>query len=232
MHYLLLAYSFCFLIFLYTLYHIGKEDTLFIRKGISMEQVFNIAFILLFVSVISSKLGFTLLNWQAKYLNPLTILWSDFFREVSLISGLIGSVIGLYLFCKNKKLPFSRLIDFLSLSLMVMVPFAIFVTFLLSPKTDYMLGGILVFLSILFALFFFRLLFPQLLRGNLREGNIGILTLMSLSLLLLFNNIVISIETQKAFITVENGLVCVTAAIFFLLLLRQEIGKKKVVKHG
>src|SRR5216683_2730865 len=53
------------LVFLYTLYRLVKDDYVFIRKGISLEQSFDVAFITLWVSLFMSRLFYMLFHMHA-----------------------------------------------------------------------------------------------------------------------------------------------------------------------
>lgn len=56
MHILILIPA--FLIFLYVIYKIVKDDYIFIRRNISLEQVFDIVFIIALICLIFSRFSF------------------------------------------------------------------------------------------------------------------------------------------------------------------------------
>src|SRR5260221_12872221 len=96
------------LVFLYSLYRFVRDDYIFIRKGISLEQSFDIAFIILWIGLFASRFLYLLFHFYSGE----NILY-DFFSlkggEFSLTGGVIGGTIAIYLIGKYRKVPLGRL---------------------------------------------------------------------------------------------------------------------------
>src|ERR1700690_1261632 len=103
------------LVFLYSLYRLVKDDYIFIRKGVSLEQSFDIAFITLWVSLFMSRFLYFLFHWSTKQ-----NIFFDFFTlkrgGFSLTGAVIGGTLAVYIIGRQKRLPLGRLSDFLSLA--------------------------------------------------------------------------------------------------------------------
>src|SRR6266851_2837112 len=95
------------LLFLYALYRLVKDDYIFIRKGISLEQSFDIAFITLWVGLFVSRFLYLLFH-----LHVGENFFIDFFSfkngGLSLTGAIIGGILAVYLISKYKRLPLGR----------------------------------------------------------------------------------------------------------------------------
>src|ERR1035437_4214204 len=105
MKYLLLIPS--FLVFLYCLYKMVKDDYLFIRRNISLEQVFDIGFSITFISLLFSRLFYYI--YQPVTGDIFLVSYFSFQKGgLSLFGAVIGGVIGLFFIGKYKKVPLGR----------------------------------------------------------------------------------------------------------------------------
>src|SRR5687767_2761885 len=100
------------LIFLYCFYTYAKDDHYFIRKGISLEQLFNILFISIFWSGLFSRLAYVLFNPDPKYWNPLVFFLIPYFPGISLTGGVIGLFISMIYLAKRRKIHAGRVLDY------------------------------------------------------------------------------------------------------------------------
>jgi hypothetical protein len=91
------------LIFLFTLYKLAKDDHVFLRKNVRLEQFFDMGFIVFFTSWIIS------------------IIFSPS-NTVSLTYVVTGGALALFLLGKYRKLPIGRLFDFFTISLLAAAP--------------------------------------------------------------------------------------------------------------
>src|ERR1035437_128302 len=95
----------CFFIFLYLLYYLSRDDFVIVRKDISMERIFNLAFLTLIISLFFSRLFFVLEKMDPKLLNPLGFLAIPYFPGLSLIGGILGAGVIIFLYSRFRKLP-------------------------------------------------------------------------------------------------------------------------------
>lgn len=169
----------CFIIFLFTVYQLSKDDFLFIRKGVNVENVFNVIFLGLPIVLFTARLFYVLFNPSWNYLNPLIFFVVPYFPGLSLVGGILGAWIFVSLYTKNKKIPSARLLDMLSLSFLLTICFGILIGAAEIIFKNRVLGveeigrGILVgMLYIVFLL--------QFIKGSWIEGSMSYLIVVTL----------------------------------------------------
>lgn len=191
MHFLFLVILFCFFIFLFALYLLTRDDFVLIRKDITLDIGFNIAFITFAVSVLSARILYVILNPSSDYLNPLVFLLFPYYPGLSLLGGVGGGVLFLVFTSKQLKFPMGRLIDFFSISFLSALPIGIIGYFLLDGQNLLKLGSIILVLvyTILFFIFI-KILLPRLLSGMLKDGTIGLIFLICFAITSLITNII------------------------------------------
>src|SRR5438270_6523068 len=116
MQFIVLIILFCFFIALFCIYLLSRDDFILLRKNITLEQVFNYAFVSLAVGILSARIVYVLLHPSLRYLNPLVFLIFPYFPGLSTIGGVIGVMIFLLAVSRKKKIPKGRLYDIFSLS--------------------------------------------------------------------------------------------------------------------
>jgi len=193
MHILVLIPS--FLIFLYCLYKIIKDDYVFIRRNISLEQIFDIALIIIVVSLI--------------------------FLKLSLFSAVLGGILFLYLIAKYKKIPLGRLFDFFTLAFAVALPVGYLSSAFLLRDFTLFVYLINAFLYTVFAVFSGKFVYPRLMSRELKEGSLHILFLIFFSFVS-FLDLIISYQKNKfSLLTIENGLLILFFLFSLFLFFRQ-----------
>lgn len=208
-------------LFLYELYRLVKDDYIFIRKGISLEQSFDIAFITLWVSLFVSRILYLVFH-----INSVGNIFYDFFsfknNGFSLTGAIIGGTLAIYLLGKYKKIPLGRICDFLSLSFLYTLPLvflgnAFFVT--KDQLLSVFLNAIIYFVLLLF---FVQFLYPKIMNRTLKEGMLATLFLLLFSLITLITSLLVSLKDIQSFINPEN----ITSSLLFIvsivLLIKQE----------
>jgi len=209
------------LVFLYALYRLVKDDYIFIRKGISLEQAFDIAFITLWAGLFTSRTLYLLFH-----LHKGENFFVDYFSltngGLSLTGAVLGGTCAIYLISKYKRLPLGRLGDFLSLSFLYALPLLFLANAVLVKKNELLLvflNGIVYFVLLLF---FMQFLYPKVLNRTLREGMMAILFLLLFSLIALLSSLLISLNNINAFITPENVILVFLFILSIILLIKQE----------
>src|SRR5258706_13282955 len=99
---------FSFILFLFCTYVLSREDFILLRKNISLEQVFNTIFISLPATFLASRVGYVFLNPRMHFLNPFIFLLIPYFPALSLIAAIIATLLFLYIYTKNQRMPFER----------------------------------------------------------------------------------------------------------------------------
>ena len=107
------------LIFLFTSYELSKEDFIFLRKGITTDDIFNITFLALPIALLGARLVYVLLHPSWRYLNPLIFFVVPYFPGLSIIGGIIASWLFVWYYAKNKKYPRGRILDIFGISFLI-----------------------------------------------------------------------------------------------------------------
>jgi prolipoprotein diacylglyceryltransferase len=209
------------LLFLYSLYRLVKDDYVFIRKGISLEQSFDIAFITLWISLFTARLFYLLF-----YSSSLEAIFYNFFNlkvgSFSLTGAVIGGTIAIYLIGKYKKIPLGRLCDFLSLSFLYTLPLVFLAnSFFVSKDTllSMFLNAVIYFVLLLF---FVQFLYPKILNRTLKEGTLALLFLLLFSIISLTTALLLSLKYIQNFISPENIVLVLLFIFSLILLIKQE----------
>ena len=224
---------FCFFVFLFIVYILSHDDYVFLRKNISMEQVFNLSFLTGFFAIFFSRLLYVLSNPSIDYLNPLVFFLFTYFPGLSLAGAILGSLV--FMLISNKKIPKSRLFDFFSIAFLgsSTLGFLIFkIINLLSDKLKNYYEFVIPFIYFVFFVVFIKILFPMQRKGELKDGTLGYLALSSFSVVTFLTNL----WSQKNRIFFIFGVEDIFLAIIFIfsmiLLSKQEklFQKFKVIK--
>lgn len=206
-------FLFLFFFFLFT-----KDDFYFIRKGIVMDQLFDILLKGIFFSFIISRVVFVIFHFKLSYLNPLVFFLVPYFPGLSLFGGIVGLYVSLPLFTKHKKLFMWRLLDYVSLSILPVMP--IILIFLYNN----------VYLFILYLVLFLMcvtMVFPVYTRGELREGIISLFFLVMFSLISLLYDIFM-LYSKNVLLQKEDFLLLALFFISAMMLIRLQYKRKEV----
>lgn len=190
MNFLIFVILFCFFVFLFVVYLLSKDDFVLIRKDITTERVFNVAFVMFAFSIFSSRLLYVVSNPSWNFVNPLTFLLFPYFPGLSLAGGVGGGVLFLLILLKLKKLPIGRLFDIFSISVLCSFPFGILGYFLLSGEFIFSIRPIVLFFVYAAAIIFFLKIFlPRMLGGRFKDGTVGFLYLTFFSIVFFIDNV-------------------------------------------
>lgn len=107
---------FGFLIFLLSLYLLAREDFVFMRRNITVEQLFDIAFLTALVALFFARIVYVALHFTTAYLNPLIFFLIPYFPGLGISGAVIGSFFFLLWISKNRKIPGGHLLDVFSVS--------------------------------------------------------------------------------------------------------------------
>jgi len=212
-----------FFLFLFTLYVLSREDFVFLRKNISTEEIFNIAFFTAIFTLFFSRLFFVFSNFDLSYLNPFVFFLIPYFPGLSLVGGIIGYVITVMIITRQKQYPRGRFIDFFSIAVLSVLPLG-YAGFLLTGLRGSLVFSTLpiVYYSLLF-LFYWKVLLPRFLQGQIKEGMLGLLFLMNFSLFTVLLSVIQSLTEKKSPLTLENGILVLLFMLSLFLYLRQRV---------
>lgn len=221
-----------FLVFLFTLHILTREDYALMRKNISMEQLFNVAISVSVSSLFISRLVYVLLHPSKLYLNPLAFLLFPYFPGMSLIGGILGGVLTLWYMCRIKKYPFLKFLDFFALAFVPALPLLTLGTLFLHPSTYTLpiIGsvGIYAIISIVFLAYVYRKVISQ----EFQEGTTSSLFLLSISSLSLIQHALSQRKGVLFFLTIEDFFyigTLVGGVILLYIMQKKNKGEKKVL---
>lgn len=212
-----------FLIFLFCLYVIGRDDIVFIRKNVTVEHLFNTGFIAAVSGVISARLFYALFSFDRAFLNPLVFFLIPYFPGLSFIGGVGGAALFILFFTRKKKIPTGRIIDYLALALLSALPFGYIGTLFLQENFNFFESIYLPVIYMVLFLFFLKFLYPRVLRSEIKSGTLGMFFLLTFS----FVSLVIGIRSGKNdvlfFFSVEDILALFLFIGSIVILIKQEI---------
>lgn len=215
----------CFFIFLYVLYYFSHDDFVVIRKDITMERIFNLAFVTGVVALFSSRLFFVLFNNNLKFLNPLLFFALPYFPGLSLIGGLLGGSLLIYAYCNFKKLPIGKMFDLFIKSFIFVLPLGFLITFIILLFKTSLFFNILFISSILLLALFTKIIFPFSSRGEVEDGSVGLIFMAVFSLLYFLIKMFLDIK-NFSFLDLENIVLLISLFLSLILLINQEIMDK------
>lgn len=215
----------CLFLFLFCLYILSHDDFTFLRKNISLEQIFNIAFLGSLVGLFGARLVYVLENLNSAYLNPLVFLVFPYFPGLSLVGGVVAGVLFVTLYTARHKISTERLFDFVCTSLLIPFTFGFLVLSVLefiSQKHVQPFYIVSVIAYIVLSIVFFTVLLPRLRNGELQEGSMGYLFLSSFSLLSIILEIFDNTNKIVFFLSLDGIISIVVFVISLIFLIKQE----------
>ena len=237
MQFLILVILLCFFIFLFALYLLTRDDFVLIRKDVTLDMAFNMAFITFAVSVLSSRILYITLNPSLDFLNPLVFLLFPYYPGLSLEGGVVGGVLFLLLISKQQKFPMGRLLDFFSISFLSALPIGTIGYFLLGRQNLFTIWPISL-VSIYAVLFFvfIKILLPLLLSGRLKDGTIGLIFLICFAVISVVGNFIGRVDNLLN-LGLEDLILVIILYASLVLLFREEkliskIKKFKLKRNG
>ncbi len=209
------------LVFLYALFRLVKDDYIFIRKGISLEQSFDIAFITVWGGLFLSRFLYLILHLK-KGENLVVDFFSLKNGGLSLTGAIIGGTLAIYLISKYKRLPLGRLSDFLSLSFLYALPLVFLVNAIFVTKNELLFVFLNAIIYFVLLLFFVQFLYPKIMNRSLKEGMLAIVFLLLFSLIALTTSLLSSLKNIQSFINPENIILTLLFFVSIILFIKQE----------
>jgi prolipoprotein diacylglyceryltransferase len=213
------------IIFLFNFYHYARDDYFFIRKSVTMEQLFNVLFIGLFWGIITSRLFYVLLHFNKKFLNPLVFFLITTHPGLSVIGWIIGIFLAYIFLAKRRKIHVGRFLDYVAIAALSALPLWYLGVVAMNPRRNIIQPiGLFVTYSILYFIFT-KILFPKFMRGKLKEGSISLLFLLFFSIVSFVNNGIVMIQRHTMF-AIEDILFIALFFISLILFVRLETHKR------
>ncbi|RJQ36584.1 hypothetical protein C4559_04940 [Candidatus Microgenomates bacterium] len=205
--------------FLFCLYLLSKDDFMLFRKNVSLDKVFDLAFLTIGIGILSARIGFVIFNFNYHFLNPLYFFLFPYFPGLSIAGGIIGSFLFLFIYCLNSKISFHRIFDFFAFSFLFALPFGFVIEIfnsLISKKTIVTI----LYLEILIYFISFLGIYIIFKKIKLEDGSLGFLSLMFFSILSFIFNI--GGQWKKISFLNENLLLLVIFLISSFFIVKEE----------
>ncbi len=210
-----------FFIFLYCLYKFIKDDYVFIRKNISLEQLFDMIFGVIWISLFVSRfLSFILNPFPSS--NYFLAFFSLQNGGLSLTGAVLGGLLALYGIGKYKKIPLGRLFDFFTLSFLIALPWGYLGLSIFLRKQALFLSVLNAAIYFILTFVFLKLLYPRFMNRTMKEGNLSIIFLTFFSVISLGTSILRQINNQATLLNLHHILLFSLFVSSLLFLLKQE----------
>ena len=202
----------------------SHDDFVLLRKDISIEKIFNLSFITFAVGLFFARFFYAVFFDTKLLLKPVNFILFPYFPGFSLTGGVLGGAVFLIYYLKIKKMPLERLLDFFAISVLSAMPMGYLGYFLfMLPKT---FAWDTIILTVVYAIFFLVfikfLCFDLLLKGKLKDGTIGILFLISFSLISLLTGIIVRFKNFAFLDQPQNYILFGAFLISLVFLIDQE----------
>ncbi|HVZ58209.1 MAG TPA: hypothetical protein VG935_00440 [Patescibacteria group bacterium] len=211
MQLLILVLIFCLVVFLFSLHVLAKEDLIFVRKNVTLEALFNLAFYTAGVGLLSSRIVYLILHPSRGFFNPLVFFLFPYFPGLSLVGGIAGATAFVFAY-RRKKLPNGRIFDFFAMALLASLPFGFFGYELLNNFADLFVGILLPIIYIVMLLFFVKVLLPLNIRGEIQDGSLGFFFLLIFS----FTNLLAKFVRTKNWLTILTQVDVILLVLLFI----------------
>jgi hypothetical protein len=226
MQFYLLILFFCFFLFLFYVHFSAKEDFVFIRKNVSLEQLFNVAFLTGIAALFTSRLFYVLYHPSVSYLNPLVFFSLPYFPGLTVSGALIGAYLFLLIYGRQQKLPTLRMGDIFSVGFLLIVPFGFLPIGIIHPQ-DLLLFSIASTIDIILCFFFIKFLIPKMMGGQFKDGTIFNLFMMNFPLLFLLSHIITRAALHQFYFLPEDIVLFCIFGLGLLSYLRLETSTKR-----
>lgn len=215
---------------LFCLYHLGREDFVLMRRNVSLEDLFNLAFIVFFSGLFFSRLFYVILNFAPGFLNPLVFFLVPYFPGMSFIGGLIGGLVALIYFSRRKKWPTKRIFDLMALSFLAGLPLGFVGSLFVTGDLSYFLHFFLPVLFFLVFLIMYFLIYPKLIRREIKPAMLGTSTIIVISFVILLVSVIFHLDSNEFPIQIKDIpplVLFVSALVYFI---KQDLFVIKVKK--
>ena len=187
------------LLFLFTFYYYTRDDLYFIRKGVSMEQLFNILLSGLLGSLLFSRLLAIIFNLNIGRISQAQTYLSSRPLGISVFGAIAGLFLSYLLMTRKNKALRKRFFDYVSVSLLAALPILFLGVFI---------NFYLFIMHIVLFIFYIFVLVPKYNSGKMRTGSLCLIFLIMFSLVSFLNDIFL-LYTQEILLSRESFLLVV-----------------------
>ncbi len=208
---------------LFSVYYLSRDDLILLRKDVTIERIFNLAFVVFFGGLFFARLAYGILYSTKIFSNPLKFFLFPYFPGLLLTGGITGGILILFLILRSKNLPTGRIFDIFSISILSCLSLGYFGFFWLSRQN--LLSTKPIFIIIIYIILFYvflKYIHQYLLKGILKDGSGGLLFLISFSVISLIVNIFDKFKNNPFLGKPENPILFVILVISAVAFIKQE----------
>jgi len=218
MQFFIIVLLICFIVFLYALYILAKDDFVINRKNISIENIFNTAFLTAISALFFARFFYVLIYPKPVFFTVLGFFLFPYFPGLSLIGAALGGLVFFIPYLKNKNIPIGKAIDLFALGFLSALPVGYLGLIVLTGNS--LRSMFLFIIYVLTLIVSAKLIFPLSLRGKLRDGLFGVAFISFLSLF----NLLASFLNKKPYtiFSVENIVFLVILIVSLVFIIYQE----------
>lgn len=224
MQFFIIVLLVCFIVFLYVLYTLVKDDFVINRKNISIESIFNIAFLTAIFALFFARLFYVLIHPEPVFFKILGFFLFPYFPGLSLIGAALGGLVFFLPYLKNKNIPMGKAIDIFALGFLSALPVGYLGLIILTGNS--IRSMFLFIIYVLTLIVSAKFIFPLSLRGKLKDGLFGVAFISFISLF----NLLASFLNKKPYIifNVENIVFLVILIVSLVFIIYQEFFDKSL----
>jgi hypothetical protein len=152
-----------------------------------------------------------------------------YFPGLSLIGGMLGAGIFIFLYSNFRKLPIGKILDLFTLSFMGVLPLGIIGNFIIHLGKVSLFYNLIFIFSCLLLLLFAKIIYPFSGKGEIKDGTLGLIYGAVFSFLYFMTKLFLDIK-GFSFLSLENILILVFLFSSLILLINQEIMDKFLAK--
>ena len=202
-------------VFLYVLHYYVRDDFIILRKNVSVEDIFNMAFFSFIFVFIFSRSFYVLGNPSPIFLNPLVFLAFPYYPGFSLTGGIFGGAVFLIWYVRRKKFPGKRMFDFFSVSALWGIAIYLLLSIIIFRK--FSLDSLIEGISFAALLVIFSAVFlPKYLSGKIKDGFITGIFCISYSLVSIITVFLGRLNASNVLEVVLLGILFFSGLIFIL----------------
>jgi len=218
MQFFIIVLLICFVVFLYVLYILAKDDFVINRKNISIENIFNTAFLTAISALFFARLFYVLIYPRPVFFTVLGFFLFPYFPGLSLIGAALGGLVFFIPYLKSRNIPMGKAIDIFALGFLSALPIGYLGLIILTGNS--IRSMFLFIIYVLTLIVSVKLIFPLSLRGKLRDGLFGVAFISFLSLF----NLLASFFNKKPYtiLSVENIVFLVILIVSIAFIIYQE----------
>ncbi|HSW47588.1 MAG TPA: hypothetical protein VLG67_00760 [Candidatus Saccharimonadales bacterium] len=203
----LLIFLLTFIVFLFTLYRLVKDDHVFLRKNIKHEQIFDSVFLSTIIGLVFSQFTYS----------------KD---SMPIPQVVLGGSIALFLIGRFKKFPIGRFFDFFSISFLNSITILFLINGLFLNRSYFAVNLFEALIYLLLAIFFSKFFIPRIMSRTIRDGKLSIYIFCIYSFFSLLVSIFNLLMKHVGFWNAENVSLIAVFAIAIISLFKQIIESK------